>query len=168
MSQKAIGDFIAKLAKQPLFQNAALAEAKKSAAGKRVIKETSANFATTFEKELAEGLDGMSEYANTEYELDSDKDGNVLVYITIDLPENYSPSLYPKGYPDGILIPRLFDTGFSDNGQHAVFGKWIKHGIFTYGLREREGSNYIQEMINEFEEVYGVEIQVNQDFYDNY
>lgn len=139
-----------------------------SPAAIKAMKEKGREFAEAFEEQLRKNMERYGEYSHTEYDVTVDTEGFPLVLIKVNIPENYSPSLYPKGYPRGILMPRMLDTGFEYNGGKAVFGKWVKHGIFTYGLKERAGLGFIEETIEYFSENYGIDIEINEEFYTDY
>ena len=132
------------------------------------MKKRGSEFADSFEQALRDNMGIYNDYSHVEYDVSVDDEGFPEVSITLDVPQNYSPSLYPKGYPDGILMPRMLDTGFDYSGGNIAFGKWVKHGIFTYGLAERPALNFIQETVDYFNDMYGIEIEINDGFYSDY
>lgn len=132
------------------------------------MKKRGREFVEAFREELQRNMGFYNEYSNIKYNVDVNDDGYPEIMITLDVPENYSPSLYPKGYPEGILMPRMLDTGFDYNGGNMSFGKWVKHGIFTYGLVERAGLGFIQDTVDYFSDRYGIDIEINDDFYNDY
>lgn len=80
--------------------------------------------------------------------------GDVTQFVgTVDIPQNYRPSLRPDIYGGVDDMAKLFNDGYSAGG--TVVGEW--HGMMISSLQHREGLDFVNKGVDAFNSSYGGE-----------
>lgn len=78
--------------------------------------------------------------------------------------ELYRPSLEPNKYPDGAYdIVGLFERGYETSGHSTVRGMW--HGEETISKPVRPALNFMQDAVDEFNNIYSRAYDVRATMY---
>lgn len=77
--------------------------------------------------------------------------GTINYSGSVDMPQNYRPSLDPGKYGGVDDMAALFDKGYDAGGQ--VIGEW--HGVIISSLQHRQALHFVQAGVDAFNSSYG-------------